>query len=79
MNVKVIATRDCSHRPNLERELSGLGIAYELVFVEDQPELVQFFNIRHSPNLVIDDELVIRGLPREMKLRVLFRSQLRRH
>ena len=58
MNVKVIATRRCSHRPNLERELKVLGVAYEFVFIEDQPELVWSMDIRHSPSLAIDGEVL---------------------
>lgn len=72
MRVKVIATHDCSHRPNLERELADLGVAYELVFIEDQPELISSMNIRHSPNLVINDEVVFRGQPGEAELRACF-------
>lgn len=72
MNVKIIATRSCSHRPNLERELADLGIPYELVFVEEQPELAQRLGIRHSPNLVVDDEVVFRGQPSEAQLRAYF-------
>jgi glutaredoxin len=72
MNVKIVATRECNHRPNLEHELADLGIRYELVFVEDRPELVQRFGIRHSPNLVVDDKVVFRGQPSEAELRAYF-------
>jgi glutaredoxin len=68
MNVKIIATRACSHRPNLERELRDLGVSYQLLFVEDQPEIAERFNIRHSPNLVINGAVVFRGQPSESEL-----------
>lgn len=72
MNVKIIATRACTHRPNLERELADLGVDYELIIVEEAPEIAQRFGIRHSPNLVVDDEVVFRGQPSESELRGFF-------
>ena len=72
MKVKVIATHDCSHRPSLERELADLGVAYELVFIEERPELVWSMDIRQSPSLVINDKVAFRGPPRGPELRALF-------
>ncbi|MDX5374360.1 MAG: thioredoxin family protein [Gammaproteobacteria bacterium] len=72
MQVKIIATRDCNHRPNLERELNALDIPYQLVFAEDQPDEAQRLGIRHSPNLVVDGEVVFRRLPSEAELQAYF-------
>lgn len=72
MNVGIIATRSRSHCHNLERELKDLGIAYEVLFVEDHPEAVQRYNIRHSPNLVVDDEALFRRQPNESELQAIF-------
>ena len=72
MNVRIIATHNCSHRHNIERDLKDLAIAYEVLYVEDHPEVVQRYNIRHSPNLVVDDEVVFRRQPSEAELRALF-------
>ena len=72
MNVKIIATKTCSHRANLEHELRQLGVEYELIYVEDAPEIVAKYEIRHSPNLVIDDEVVFRSQPKEQELKALF-------
>ena len=69
MEVMIIATRDCSHCGNLAKELDHLGIAYTLVYAEDQPELARKLGIRHSPNLVIDGEVKFRRLPTEHELR----------
>ena len=66
----IIATKRCSHRPNLERELRALGVDYDLVFVEDNPEIAQRYAIRHSTNLVVG-EVVYRGQPSEAELRSL--------
>lgn len=68
MNVQIIATRACSHRPNLERELKDLGVSFSTVFVEEHPEVVVRYGIRHSPNLVIDGRVVCRCVPAEHEL-----------
>lgn len=72
MKVQIIATHQCSHRVNLERELCDLGIVYEVAFVEENPDLLSRYQIRHSPNLVVDGQVVCRGQPTEAQLRELF-------
>jgi glutaredoxin len=67
MNIVIIATRTCSHRPILERELQAMGLSFTVEYVEDHPELAQKFAIQNSPNLVLDDKIVFRGAP-EKKL-----------
>lgn len=72
MKVQIIATHQCSHRANLERELNDLGVVYEVAFVEEDPDLIPHYQIRHSPNLVVDGQVVCRGQPTEAQLRELF-------
>jgi hypothetical protein len=50
MDVMIIATKACTHRKNMEKELECLRIPYRVCFVEDCADLVQKFSIRHSPN-----------------------------
>ena len=69
MNVMIIATKDCSHCANLSRQLEDIGIEYKLVYAEDEPELAQKYGIRHSPNLIVDDEIKFRRQPTEGELR----------
>ncbi len=71
MDVEIVATRGCRHRPNLERELQDLGVPYRVLYVEDHPELVEKYHIRHSPNLIVDGRVVARGQPCEATLRKL--------
>lgn len=71
MNVVIVATKNCSHYPNLIRELNDLGITHEVVFVEDDPAIAAKFGIRHSPNLVVNDEVVCPGQPTEGQLKKL--------
>ena len=74
MSVLIIATRQCSHRKNLSKELNDIGIKHQVVFVEDEPELVKKLSIRHSPNLVIDGVVVFRRQPTERELRSYFKQ-----
>lgn len=71
MNVQIVATKTCSHYPNLTRELDDLGIGHDVIFIEDRPELAQRYTIRHSPNLVVDGRIVCRGQPSGRQLRDL--------
>lgn len=71
MRVQVIATKSCSHRPVLEHELQHIGQDYQLLFVEEHPEVVERLGIRHSPNLVVDGVVVCRGPVPEGDLRRL--------
>ena len=72
MDVMIIATKACTHRKNLEKELECLHIPYRMYFVEDRADLVQKFSIRHSPNLIVDNEVVFRKQPTEAELHAFF-------
>ncbi|NOY15514.1 MAG: thioredoxin family protein [Gammaproteobacteria bacterium] len=69
MEVLIIATKGCSHCRNLAKELDDLGIEHRLVFAESEPELVEKYSIRHSPNLIVDNEVRFRRQPTEQELR----------
>lgn len=69
MNVTIIATRGCSHCQNFAKELDDLGVTYDIQYVEDNPGIVEKYTIRHSPNLLVDGELVCRRQPTETELR----------
>ena len=75
MNVMIIATKTCTHRQNLEKELEHLQIPYRVCFVEDHANLVEQFAIQHSPNLIVDGEVVFRKQPTEAELRALFEGK----
>jgi hypothetical protein len=42
-------------------------------FVEDKPDLVEKFNIKNSPNLVVDEIVVFRKQPPEQELKDFFK------
>ncbi len=75
MTIQLFCTRNCSHRPNLERELKDLGIDYQVVFVEDEPDLAMRLHIRHSPSLVENDRLLCTGQPTEHELKELLAAR----
>lgn len=72
MNVKIIASHGCKHCQNIEREFRDLRIVYEVLYVEEHPEVVARHGIRHSPNIMVDDEVVFRHQPSEGELRAFF-------
>jgi len=41
MDVIIIATKACTHRKNMEKELESLQIPYRVCFVEECTDLVQ--------------------------------------
>lgn len=71
MKIELIATHGCSHRAGLEQELRDLGCEYELLYVEEHPEVAARYGIRHSPNLVVNGKVVSRGPIPEGELRRL--------
>jgi len=72
MEIYIIATMSCSHSANLKHALEDLGKKCEIKYAEDHPELVEQFQIRTSPNLVIDNKVVFRHPPSEAELKNLF-------
>ncbi len=69
MDVMIIASKNCSHCVNLSRELDDIGVDYRILYAESEPELVKKYNIRHSPNLIVDGEVKFRRQPTEHELR----------
>lgn len=73
MNVLILATRGCSHCKNFSRELNDIGVEHQVQFCDDEPELVKKYAIRHSPNLIVNDEVVFRRQPTEHELKQFFK------
>jgi hypothetical protein len=46
-----------------------------LHFVEDHADIVEKFAIRHSPNLIVDDEVVFRKQPTDLELHDFFSTK----
>ncbi|TCV78219.1 glutaredoxin family protein [Sulfurirhabdus autotrophica] len=58
MELKLITTYTC-HCDFIEKELNDLGLTFERYYAEEHPELVERFNIRHCPVLIVNDARVI--------------------
>ena len=72
MDVMIVATKACTHRKYLATELEGLQISYGVCFVEDWADLVEKFGLQHSPNLIVNDEVVFRTRPTKVELQAYF-------
>lgn len=77
MEVIILATRHCNHRVILERELKKWSIPYRVEFFEDNTELVEKYQVHHSPNLIVDGQVKFQAhagqsLPSETQLKQIF-------
>ena len=77
MNVLIIATENCNHRPLVEERLKKLNIPYQVRFIDSHPERVEKFEVSSSPNIIVDEEVIFSGdcgqpLPTEGELKALF-------
>jgi glutaredoxin len=77
MDVLIIATENCNHRPLVEERLKKMNIPYQVRFIDRHPDLVKKFGVSSSPNIIVDEEVIFRGdcgrpLPTEGELKALF-------
>ena len=72
MNVIIAATKACRHCPMIKEELTKLGLDCSVQYFEDHPELLKRFNIKHSPLIIVDDEVVFNGMPTMSELEKYF-------
>ena len=64
MEIIIAATKSCNHRPILEQELKDAGLKYEVKFFEEHPEIFEKFQLKTSPLLICNGELVSEGMPK---------------
>ncbi len=77
MKVQLLVTKTDFNLSNLENEFQDLGVDYKVTYVEEHPELVSSLNIRHSPNILVDGELVFQHQPSESELRSYFLGRIK--
>lgn len=53
-----------------------MGIPYSVRYIEDDPELQQKFKLMGSPNILMDNKLVFRGMPSIPDLEAYFKKRL---
>lgn len=71
-NVVIFATQSCQHRPVLEKYLKQLGVEYKVTYFEEHPDKFEQLGLRHSPNLIVDGEVVFEDMPSLQELRRTF-------
>ncbi len=63
----------------MKKRFKERGIPYKIQYVEEPPELVERYQLKRSPNIIVDGEPVYRGMPNlselqryldELKLRI---------
>ena len=57
MDTLILATKGCSHGPMLERELQKINVNYRVQYIEDDPDDVIKYQIRNTPNLIVNDSI----------------------
>lgn len=72
MNVQLLVTQTDFCVPNLECELQNAGINYRITYIEDNPDLVATYHLRHSPNIFVNNKLVFRHQPSQAELEAYF-------
>lgn len=65
MEILILATKDCSHRPILEKRLQEMDVNYKVEYVEDEPEEMKKYQIHNSPNIIVNGNLVFRASPNQ--------------
>lgn len=58
MKIQLVITKS-RHCTGVEQELQALELPYTVLYAEEHPELVERFDIRHSPTLIIDETQAI--------------------
>jgi glutaredoxin len=71
MKITILATKSCNLRPILEQQLQDNGLLYVTKFFEDHPELVQKYQLKRSPVLLVNDEVISVGMPGQEKITAL--------
>jgi glutaredoxin len=68
MKITIVATKACNHRPILEQQLQDAGLQYVTKYFEDHLELVERYQLKTSPVLLVNDEVVSVGMPGQERI-----------
>lgn len=82
MKILIAATKACPHRPLLENELQFARLPYKVVYFDEHPELLEKYQLKHSPLLIVDEQVESIGMPgmdkiNELVIRNMDLSQIR--
>jgi len=82
MEISIAATKTCPHRPLLENMLQNAWLPYKVIYFEDHAELLEKYQLKHSPLLIVDEKVESIGMPgtdqiNELKLKNSDISEIR--
>ena len=61
--VTLAVSKTCPHRQALTKYFEEHGISCKVRYIEENPEFAQEHELTRSPNVLVDDEVVCRGMP----------------
>ena len=75
MDVQLLVTKNDFSTSNIESEFQNMGVAYHVDYIENHADIVQSHHIRHSPNILINGNLLFRNQPGPQQLARFFSSE----
>jgi len=75
MKVTLVVTKSCAHCAILKQYLKDHDISCDIKYIEDNPQLRAEHNITRSPNIMVDGEIVFRGMPSIAELNKFFKIE----
>jgi glutaredoxin len=73
VDVKVLATPNCSNCAQVKKYLDALGVKYKVFDVTKHPDMLAKYPIMSSPGLVVGGKLVSQGMISKDKLEKLLK------
>lgn len=61
--VTIAVSKTCPHRQILARYFEEHGIPCTVKYIEENPEFAREHELTRSPNVLVDGEVVCRGMP----------------
>ena len=61
--VTLAVSRTCPHRQVLAKYFEEHGVACKVRYIEDEPGFAREHDLTRSPNVLVDNEVVCRGMP----------------
>lgn len=71
MDILIVATKTCQHRPMVEQELQRANLPYTVKYFEDHPELIEKYQSKHSPLLIVGEKVIARSVPSTAQIQEL--------
>jgi rhodanese-related sulfurtransferase/glutaredoxin len=82
MEILIAVTKACPNRTFIEDLLQNAWLPYKVIYFEDHPELLEKYQLQHSPLLIVDEEVKSTGMPEmhiinELQIRIKDISEIR--